>query len=124
MKFFFGNFSIKVIKKIIQFRKNHSNFKKLLFFSRLEVFKENETLLFKYKPPLHPEVSVQLTNAEEKLIYNEIERSGAGGLTGLQIRRNLNLKDVQLVKILKSMESKQLIKSIKPINVSPFWFFS
>ena len=90
----------------------------------MEVFKENETLLFKYKPPLHPEVSVQLTNAEEKLIYNEIERSGAGGLTGLQIRRNLNLKDVQLVKILKSMESKQLIKSIKPINVSPFWFFS
>lgn len=55
---------------------------------------------------------------EEKVVYNLIEEAGNKGIWIRDIRVRSNLANTQLIKVLKSLESKKLIKAVKCVNVS------
>lgn len=55
---------------------------------------------------------------EEKVVYNLIEEAGNKGIWIRDIRIRSNLANTQLTKVLKSLESKKVIKAVKCVNVS------
>lgn len=58
------------------------------------------------------------------MVYNLIEEANNKGVWIRDIRRRSNLADTQLKKVLKTLESKKLIKAVKCVNVSLKPFFS
>lgn len=54
---------------------------------------------------------------EEKVVYNLIEEAGNKGIWIRDIRVRSNLANTQLTKVLKSLESKKVIKAVKCVNV-------
>ena len=55
---------------------------------------------------------------EEKIVYKIIEDAGNKGTWIRDIRINSNLVQTQLNKVLKSLESKKLIKVVKSVNAT------
>ena len=55
---------------------------------------------------------------EEKLVYQIVEDSGNKGIWIRDIRIRSNLPNTQISKILKTLESKKLIKSVKSVQAS------
>ena len=55
---------------------------------------------------------------EEKIVYKIIEEAGNKGTWIRDIRINSNLVQTQLNKVLKSLESKKLIKVVKSVNAT------
>lgn len=53
---------------------------------------------------------------EERLVYQIIEDSGNKGIWIREIRMKSNLPQQQIVKTLKTLESKKLIKSVKSVQ--------
>ena len=53
---------------------------------------------------------------EERLVYQIIEDSGSKGIWIREIRIKSNLPQQQIVKTLKTLESKKLIKSVKSVQ--------
>ena len=84
---------------------------------QVDVFKQNGTLVYKFKKPLDNEISVNLKTVEEKIIYDMIEKSGNKGIWTLEIRKQSNLKEPQINRILKNLEMCKLIKPVKCVNV-------
>lgn len=62
--------------------------------------------------------AVKGADNEEKVVYNLIEEAGNKGIWIRDIRIRSNLANTQLNKVLKSLESKKLIKAVKCVNVS------
>ena len=55
---------------------------------------------------------------EERIAYSIIEKAGNKGIWIRDIRFQSNLSQQQLSKVLKSMESKKLIKSVKSVTAA------
>lgn len=62
--------------------------------------------------------AVKGADNEEKVVFNLIEEAGNKGIWIRDIRIHSNLANTQLTKVLKSLESKKIIKAVKCVNVS------
>ena len=87
----------------------------LLNANKIDLFKsESKGLLYKLKSTSS---SVNIKgDQEEKIVFGIIEESGNKGTWVRDIRVKSNLNQTQLNKVLKSLESKKLIKAVKSVN--------
>jgi len=89
---------------------------RLLVAGKLDLFKSTEGLLYKLKAP--SKATNIRGDQEEKIVYNIVEKSGNVGIWLRDIRAQSGLLQTQLNKVLKSLESKKLIKSVKCVNAT------
>lgn len=89
---------------------------RLLSRGQIELLKQgsNQQLVYRLRDPLAAK-NVKGADAEEKLVYQVIEEAGNKGIWTRNIRFKCNLLLTQVNKILKSLESKKLIKAIKSV---------
>lgn len=85
-------------------------------FSTLELFQDKNQLLYKYKDPSKKTVNKGADN-EERVVYKIIEEAGNKGIWIRDIRFKSNLNMTQLNKVLKSLETKKIIKAVKSVAV-------
>lgn len=90
---------------------------KLLAQGFFDLFKQGETLLYKLKDPSKARTAKGADN-EEKIVYTIIEEAGNKGIWTRDIRFKSNLMPTQLNKILKSLETKKIIKAVKSVAAS------
>ncbi|KAF5304911.1 hypothetical protein FQR65_LT00795 [Abscondita terminalis] len=90
---------------------------KLLKAGTLELFKDKNTLLYKYKDP-SKKSEIKGSDNEEKVVYKIIEEAGNKGIWIRDIRFKSNLNMTQLNKVLKSLETKKYIKAVKSVAAS------
>lgn len=88
--------------------------------NRIEILQLNNELFYKLK--VQTTATEGLDDIEEQIVYEHIERSGNQGIWIRDIRNKTNLMLQPLNKILKSLESKQKIKSVKSVLVCVFYF--
>ena len=89
---------------------------KLLRAEKLELINGKDGLLYrKIEPSKAGSIAGDI---EEKVVYKIIEESGNVGVWIREIRTKSNLGQTQLNKVLKSLELKNLIKSVKSVNAS------
>lgn len=81
--------------------------------------KQGHTLLYRLKTTaLSPTAFGKGFEREERLVYQLIESSGNKGIWIRDIKNKSNLIQTQISKILKKLESKKLIKSVKSVQAS------
>ncbi|XP_023339940.1 DNA-directed RNA polymerase III subunit RPC6 [Eurytemora carolleeae] len=89
---------------------------RLLVAGKIDLFKSTDGLMYKFKAP------TRATNIrgdqEEKIVFKIIETSGNLGIWLRDIRTNSGLLQTQLNKVLKSLETKKLIKAVKCVNAT------
>ncbi|RZC38598.1 DNA-directed RNA polymerase III subunit RPC6 [Asbolus verrucosus] len=83
----------------------------------LELFKTKDKLLYKYKDSSKKNI-VRGSDNEEKIVYKIIEEAGNKGIWIRDIRFKSNLNMTQLNKVLKSLETKKIIKAVKSVSAS------
>jgi len=88
----------------------------LLKEAKIDLFKSKEGLLYKAKAP--SKAASISGDQEEKIVYSIVEKAGNLGSWIRDIRGQSNLGQTQLTKVLKSLESKKLIKSVKTVNAT------
>ncbi|XP_012542500.1 probable DNA-directed RNA polymerase III subunit RPC6 [Monomorium pharaonis] len=87
---------------------------KLLSQGYFDLFKQGSLLYYRFKDPTK---LAKCADNEEKRVYEIIEEAGNKGIWMRDIRFKTNLIHTQqLQKILKSLETKKLIKVIKPVS--------
>jgi hypothetical protein len=55
-------------------------------------------------------------NAEDRLILQEVEKSGTGAIASKELKRLGGVPQQQLAKVLARLEQRRLIKSVKAVN--------
>ncbi|XP_030749254.1 probable DNA-directed RNA polymerase III subunit RPC6 [Sitophilus oryzae] len=91
---------------------------KLLKNGTLELFKtKDNNLLYKFKDP-SKRGNVKGADNEEKIVYKIVEEAGNKGIWIRDIRFKSNLNMTQLNKVVKSLETKKLIKAVKSVSAS------
>ncbi|CAH1791664.1 unnamed protein product [Owenia fusiformis] len=90
---------------------------KLLQNGKIDLMKSGSQLVYKVKDP-DSTSKVKGGDNQEKLVYQIIEESGNKGIWIRDIRWKSNLLLTQVNKILKSLESKKLIKAVKSVAAS------
>lgn len=88
-----------------------------MVFRTLELFRDKSQLLYKYKDPQN-KTKVKGADNEERIVYRIIEEAGNKGIWIRDIRFKSNLNMTQLNKVLKSLETKKIIKAVKSVAVS------
>lgn len=85
---------------------------------KIDLFKSKETggLIYKAKNPSN--VSNVRGDQEEKIVYRIIEEAQNKGTWIRDIRIKSNLNQLQLNKVLKSLENKKHIKVVKSVNAT------
>lgn len=83
------------------------------------MFKDKDQLLYKYKD-ITKKTPLKGVDNEEKLVFKIIEEAGNKGIWIRNIRFKSNLNTTQLNKVLKSLETKKLIKAVKSVSVCDF----
>lgn len=81
-----------------------------------DLFKKDGTLFYKIKDQRTP--AIKGADNEEKVVYRIIEEAGNKGIWIRDIRIKSNLMMMALNKILKSLETKKLIKAVKSVSAS------
>eukprot|EP00088_Acartia_fossae_P048330 TRINITY_DN5271_c0_g1_i12.p1 TRINITY_DN5271_c0_g1~~TRINITY_DN5271_c0_g1_i12.p1 ORF type:complete len:304 (-),score=62.55 TRINITY_DN5271_c0_g1_i12:266-1177(-) len=89
---------------------------KLLATGKIDLFKAPEGLLYKLKAPSNA-INIR-GDQEEKVVFKIIETSGNKGIWLRDIRAQSGLLQQQLNKVLKSLEAKKLVKSVKSVNAN------
>jgi len=89
---------------------------KLLVAEKIDLFKASEGLLYRKRDP--SKAGSISGDQEEKIVFRIIETAGNKGAWIRDIRSKSNLGQTQLTKVLKILETKRLIKSIKSVNAS------
>ena len=89
---------------------------KLLVAEQIDLFKGGEGLLYRRRDP--SKAGAISGDQEEKIVFRIIENSGNVGAWIRDIRAKSNLGQTQLNKVLKSLETKRLIKSVKSVNAT------
>ena len=87
---------------------------KLLVEDKIDLLKGSDGLVYKTKNPSRAISGDQ----EEKIVFKIIESSGSLGSWIRDIRAKSNLGQTQLNKVLKSLESRRLIKAVKSVNAT------
>ncbi|KAJ8981346.1 hypothetical protein NQ317_002883 [Molorchus minor] len=82
-----------------------------------DLFKTKDNLFYKYKDP-QKKTAVKGADSEEKVVYKIIEEAGNKGIWIRDIRFKSNLNMTQLNKVLKSLETKKIIKAVKSVSAS------
>lgn len=90
---------------------------KLLQQGLLDLYKQGNTLLYKFKNQ-SSKAAIKGADNEEKVVFNLIEEAGNKGIWIRDIRHRSNLANTQLTKVLKSLEGKKAIKAVKCVNAS------
>lgn len=90
---------------------------KLLSLGQLELLKNSSGLLYRLKDTQHGS-KMKGSDNQEKLVYQIIEDAGNKGIWSREIRYKSNLPLTEINKILKSLESKKLIKAVKSVAAS------
>jgi len=88
----------------------------LLKEAKIDLFKSKEGLLYKVKTP--SKAASISGDQEEKIVYSIVEKAGNLGSWIRDIRSQSNLGQTQLTKVLKTLEGKKLIKSVKTVNAT------
>lgn len=83
----------------------------------LELFQTKENLYYKYKEPSKSSVNLG-ADSEEKVVFKIIEEAGNKGIWIRDIRIKSNINPTQLNKVLKSLETKKIIKAVKSVTAS------
>lgn len=79
----------------------------------------NKKIIYKLKTTYDVE-GLKYADNEEKVVYRIIEESGNKGIWIRDIRNKANLAALALNKVIKNLESKKMIKSVKTVTVSRF----
>ncbi|CAG9821552.1 unnamed protein product [Phaedon cochleariae] len=82
-----------------------------------DLFKLKNTLFYKYKDP-SKKTTTKGADTEERVVYKIIEEAGNKGIWIRDIRFASNLNMTQLNKVLKSLETKKIIKAVKSVSAS------
>ncbi|XP_063627681.1 DNA-directed RNA polymerase III subunit RPC6 [Cydia splendana] len=82
-----------------------------------DLFNQGGSLIYRLKTQTS-KTAVKGADNEEKVVYNLIEEAGNKGIWIRDIRVRSNLANTQLTKVLKSLESKKVIKAVKCVNAS------
>ncbi|KAJ8934184.1 hypothetical protein NQ314_013538, partial [Rhamnusium bicolor] len=82
-----------------------------------DLFKTKDNLFYKYKDP-SKKAAIKGADSEEKVVYKIIEEAGNKGIWIRDIRFKSNLNMTQLNKVLKSLETKKIIKAVKSVSAS------
>ncbi|XP_011550544.2 probable DNA-directed RNA polymerase III subunit RPC6 [Plutella xylostella] len=82
-----------------------------------DLYNQGGALIYRLKTASSKQ-AVKGADNEEKVVYNLIEEAENKGIWIRDIRRRSNLAMTQLNKVLKSLESKKLIKAVKCVNAS------
>ena len=89
---------------------------KLLVEDKIDLLKGSDGLVYKTKNPSR--ASSICGDQEEKVVFKIVESSGSLGAWIRDIRAKSNLGQTQLNKVLKSLESRRLIKAVKSVNAT------
>lgn len=89
---------------------------KLLMAEKIDLFNGKDGLLYRKREP--SKAGSIAGDQEEKVVFKIIEGAGNVGVWIRDIRAKSNLGQTQLNKVLKSLEMKNLIKSVKSVNAS------
>lgn len=84
--------------------------------NKIEIMQKGSILIYRHKDPAKQ--STQEMDNDEKVIYSIIESGGNTGIWVKDIRVKSNLAMQPLNKILRNMENRNLIKSVKSVNAS------
>lgn len=87
---------------------------KLLLRGNIVLYTHGSSLLYKIKDPSKVKIAKGSDN-EEKIVYSIIEEAGNKGIWIRDIRYKSNLNNTSLTKILKNLEAKKIIKSVKSV---------
>uniref|UniRef100_UPI0035902986 DNA-directed RNA polymerase III subunit RPC6 n=1 Tax=Myxine glutinosa TaxID=7769 RepID=UPI0035902986 len=87
---------------------------RLLSQGKLDLLRNNSGLLYRLKDT-QATSKVRGADNQEKLVYQIIEDAGNKGMWSRDIRFKSNLPLTEVNKILKSLESKKLIKAVKSV---------
>eukprot|EP00096_Caligus_rogercresseyi_P016465 TRINITY_DN9135_c0_g1_i1.p1 TRINITY_DN9135_c0_g1~~TRINITY_DN9135_c0_g1_i1.p1 ORF type:complete len:325 (-),score=83.13 TRINITY_DN9135_c0_g1_i1:7-939(-) len=94
----------------------------LLTNGKIVLLQSSQGIFFKVKEPESASssqiTSVKGGDAEEKIVFSIIEESGNKGTWIRDIRLKSNLMQTTLNKVLKSLETKKLIKAVKSVNAT------
>ncbi|CAL1298514.1 unnamed protein product [Larinioides sclopetarius] len=90
---------------------------KLTAADKIQIFHKGKQLVYMLKDPESVK-HCKGADAEEKLIYQLIEKAGNKGIWIRDLRYASNIPQTQVNKILKSLESKKLIKSVTSVAAS------
>lgn len=82
----------------------------------LDILKKGTTLIYRLKDPAKKSSATSEMDNDERVIYNIIQEGGSSGIWIRDIRIKSNLVNPQLNKILKSLESRKLVKAVKSVN--------
>ncbi|XP_068619236.1 DNA-directed RNA polymerase III subunit RPC6 [Battus philenor] len=82
-----------------------------------DLYNQGGSLIYRLKAQTSKQ-AVKGADNEEKVVYNLIEEAGNKGIWIRDIRVRSNLANTQLTKVLKSLESKKVIKAVKCVNAS------
>ena len=81
------------------------------------MYTKNEKVIYKSRATTAETDATRYADNEERVVYQIIEESGTKGIWIRDIRIKSNLIQTQLNKIIKNLESKKLIKSVKTVTV-------
>lgn len=90
---------------------------RLLAQAKLDLLRSGSTLLYKARNLVNLE-KIKGSTKEEEIIYHIIEEAGNRGIWVRDIRVQSNLAQAQLNKVLKTLESRKLVKSIKSVGAA------
>ncbi|XP_022106168.1 DNA-directed RNA polymerase III subunit RPC6-like isoform X2 [Acanthaster planci] len=90
---------------------------RLLSLGKIDLVKQGSELLYRLKDPSSIS-KVKGVDNQERLVYQIIEEAGNKGIWIRDIRLRSNLLLTQLNKILKTLESRNLIKAVKSVGAS------
>ncbi|XP_045776156.1 probable DNA-directed RNA polymerase III subunit RPC6 [Maniola jurtina] len=90
---------------------------KLLQQGLFDLYNQGGSLIYRLKNQASKQ-AIKGADNEEKVVYNLIEEAGNKGIWIRDIRIRSNLANTQLTKVLKSLESKKVIKAVKCVNAS------
>ncbi|GIY09556.1 DNA-directed RNA polymerase III subunit RPC6 [Caerostris darwini] len=90
---------------------------KLTAVDKIQIFHKKNQLVYMLKNPESAKHS-KGADIEEKLIYQLIEKASNKGIWIRDLRYESNIPQTQVNKILKSLESKKLIKSVTSVAAS------
>ncbi|XP_071484747.1 DNA-directed RNA polymerase III subunit RPC6-like [Diadema antillarum] len=90
---------------------------RLLSSGKIDLVKTSSELLYRLKDPASVS-KIKGADNQERLVYQIIEQSGNKGIWTRDIRLKSSLQLTQLNKILRNLESRKLIKAVKPVGAT------
>lgn len=96
---------------------------RLLSQGKVDLLKQGSTLVYRLKATSSTTSKTKGFEMEERLVYQIIEDSGNKGIWNRDIRFKSNLVQTKIMKILRTLESKKLVKSVQSVQAPKKRFF-